>query len=590
MESVYFTKSIQLKDYPGVLADRFIRNWLIGLRESNPAILDMFRERDRKPYRDMLPWSGEFAGKYLIGAYYIYRITKDEALLAYIRTFLAELISCIDEDGYIGCFQKECHLSGAYSQTPEIRGSTWDAWSHYYIMYGLYLWSELCDAQMLMTAVERIAGCFLRTFYNPSFRILDMGSAEMNLAPLHIFVLLYKRTRNSAYLRFAEKMLADAADPEGGNYIGHAMSGLEYYQFPNARWEGLPAIRGIYALYECTRNSLYKKSAEHIFYSIQRTDIHNTGGFSTNEQAVGTPYLNGVIELCSVIAYNAFACDVLACTGDPGIADMLELSYYNAVLGSFSPSGKWCTYNTPMEGVKLSSSQSLVFQCRPGSPDLNSCSANAAQGIGMLSEWMVMQQEDTLYINYYGNYEAETLSGCRIAVTGDYLAGGEITVSVRDSAEKRLAFRIPSWADRTIVRYGDQEYVPAAGQYWFLSGGQPERTVRISFGHTVRMVKGGGEYAGKYSLYYGPVLYGADIACNQHVDFDKFPAVSQEDLAGRTPRQEADGRLLLKLGNGTVLCDFAHLGFTGSIYRTWFSIRKQKRRNESSCLSAEKNS
>ena len=40
------------------LAEGIARNWLIDLRRTNPAILDMFHERDLRPYRDLLPWSG----------------------------------------------------------------------------------------------------------------------------------------------------------------------------------------------------------------------------------------------------------------------------------------------------------------------------------------------------------------------------------------------------------------------------------------------------------------------------------------------------------------------------------------------------
>ena len=45
-----------------------IRNWLLTAPDSNPAMLAMFTDRERTPARDLLPWSGEFAGKYLTSA------------------------------------------------------------------------------------------------------------------------------------------------------------------------------------------------------------------------------------------------------------------------------------------------------------------------------------------------------------------------------------------------------------------------------------------------------------------------------------------------------------------------------------------
>ena len=98
---------------------------------------------------------------------------------------------------------------------------------------------------------------------------------------------------------------------------------------------------GIAALYECTGDKVYLDAARQIFYSILKTDVHNTGAFSTEESVLGTPFKNGNIEVCCVIAYNAFAAQLLSLLEDPYIADFLEISLYNAVLGSFSPTGRW---------------------------------------------------------------------------------------------------------------------------------------------------------------------------------------------------------------------------------------------------------
>ena len=57
--------------FRGLLGERIAaneRNWLLTAPASNPSMLQMFRDRDRTPPRDLLPWSGEFAGKYLTSA------------------------------------------------------------------------------------------------------------------------------------------------------------------------------------------------------------------------------------------------------------------------------------------------------------------------------------------------------------------------------------------------------------------------------------------------------------------------------------------------------------------------------------------
>src|SRR3954468_15749605 len=54
-------------------------HWLKVAPRSNPAMLDMFRDRDRLPLRDLVPWAGEFAGKYLTSAVQVYRCRRDAA-------------------------------------------------------------------------------------------------------------------------------------------------------------------------------------------------------------------------------------------------------------------------------------------------------------------------------------------------------------------------------------------------------------------------------------------------------------------------------------------------------------------------------
>jgi len=43
---------LRLAGETGKLLKKLTDNWLVGLRESNPAILDIFRDRDVKPSGD----------------------------------------------------------------------------------------------------------------------------------------------------------------------------------------------------------------------------------------------------------------------------------------------------------------------------------------------------------------------------------------------------------------------------------------------------------------------------------------------------------------------------------------------------------
>ena len=139
-----------------------------------------------------------------------------------------------------------------------------------------------------------------------------------------------------------------------------------------------------------------------LWWSIVKLDRHNNGGFSSGEQAQGNPYHPGAIETCCTVAWIAMSVDMLRMTGNSVVADELELSTLNQVLGYQHPSGKWCTYNTPMDGVRRKSVEEIAFQIRPGSEEINCCSANAPRGFGMIAQWALMSDGRGLVVNWYG--------------------------------------------------------------------------------------------------------------------------------------------------------------------------------------------
>ena len=70
----------EIRGWVGNYLENVTNQWLLPVPAANPAILEMFRDRDRRPLRDMRPWAGEFAGKYLTSAVQILRLTGDPRL------------------------------------------------------------------------------------------------------------------------------------------------------------------------------------------------------------------------------------------------------------------------------------------------------------------------------------------------------------------------------------------------------------------------------------------------------------------------------------------------------------------------------
>ncbi len=558
-----------LKEDTGALIKSITDKWLIGIRESNPAILDMFKERDIKPYRRFSAWSGEFAGKYITGAAYIYRITRDKALYDYVIKFIDEFVSLQADDGYLGCFSKDCRLTGVMPLEPGKPPRNWDAWSHYHCMYGLLLWYDITGNEEYFRCVERAAQLFLDKFYGKNPPLISIGSAETNLAVYHVFANLYRRTGKEEYLAFARYVEKDVESEGAGQYLKYALEGLPYYQCPKPRWESLHIILGYGEMYRITSDEKYKNALSQIFYSILETDVHNTGAFSTDEKATGNPYTNGNIETCCVVAYNALAIETFFLTRDVRILDFLERSHYNAVLGYYSPSGRWSTYHTPMEGVKEANFHTIGFQCRAGSPELNCCSVNAPRGVASVSDWFITEDKENLYLNFYGDMEVNTHRGERITVLGGYPSSGKVSVTVSGFV-RPINLRIPSWAKATVEVNGET-YIPKSGSYFEISPLSESIEIKIDFGFIPYLEKGGGDYEGKSCVYVGPILYGLDAADNNLSD-EAPEIIPLEYITSAMPQKQGDGSIKIILPDGRVLKDFYHLGVSGSWYTTWLPI------------------
>ena len=374
---------------------------------ANPAMLDMFRDRDRYPLRDMVPWAGEFAGKYLTSSVQILRLTGESDLRRHLGRFASELASLQAEDGYLGPWPRAFRLTG---KAPNRRGMrTWDAWGHYHAMLGLLLWHEESGSGQALECARGIGDLVCGKFLGRKGRgrrLVDTGSSEMNLAVIHSLCLLYRKIPEQRYLDMALQIAGEfgAKGPDGpaGDYLRTALAGEEFYATPKPRWESLHPIMGMAELYWLTGEVDYRTAFEHIWWSIVKLDRHNNGGFTSGEKAQGNPYHRAAIETCCTVAWLAMSVEMLRMTGSSVVADEIELATLNSGFGLHSRSGRWVTYNTPMDGVRNASAHDIVFQARAGSPELNCCSVNGPRALGMIGDWALMRERGGLVLNWYG--------------------------------------------------------------------------------------------------------------------------------------------------------------------------------------------
>ncbi|MFH1008478.1 MAG: beta-L-arabinofuranosidase domain-containing protein [Candidatus Latescibacterota bacterium] len=582
----------------GELASAITERWLLPLPLANPDMLEMFRNRNRKPSRNLLYFSSEFAGKYLTGAVQIYRLNHDERLKKHISWFVGELLALQAENGYLGPWPDDCQLTGNAPNSEGNSGKTWDAWGHYHIMLGLLFWYEQSGDKDVLESVIRIADLFCDMFLFGDRRMGPTGSEDANLAPIHAFCLLYEITGHRRYIDLSREIEKDFELPPtdgyfsgAGDYMRTALRGLEFYDISvphGRRWEGIHSVQGIGEMYFATGEEKYRSVFEHIWWSIVKLDRHNNGGFSSSEAATGNPYCKKPIETCATIAWMALSVDMLRMTGDSKAADELELSLLNSGIGLVSPSSRWWTYNTPMEGMRKSFTEDTLqaFHGRPGTSELSCCSTNGPRAIGLLSDWCIMTHENGLALNYFGECTMEAVlpSGNPVQMqqNTDYPASGEIacTISPRRKEEFAVNVRIPYWSARTVVKLNNE----------LIDGIMPGRyleikrrwekgdKIQVSLDMSLHYWYGERECEGKCSIFRGPIVLAYDTGFNNtgHEDVPRFDALNMVEKPATIdswfkPWQAwevttVDCRKI-------TLCDFASAGFVGYPDRTWFDVR-----------------
>lgn len=566
--------------FQGPLGQRINNNvdqWLLIAPESNPGMLDMFRVRDRKPVPQLVPWAGEFVGKYLLSAIPALRMTNDARLRSYVEHMIAALIETQAEDGYLGPFPAADRLR-----------SNWDLWGHYHIMLALLMWNrETGDAKALDAAV-RAADLVCKTYLNTDRRVIDAGSHEMNMAIIHSLGELYRLTGRENYLQMMREIEKDWE--KAGDYVRTGASGMPFYQIPRPRWESLHDLQGIVELYRITGDPVYKKAFMNLWRGIAEFDRHPSGSFSTGEQAVGNPYQEGAIETCCTTAWCALSVDMLKLTGDPRVADELEISLWNSVLGSQHPCGRWWTYNTPVNGAREASAHTIVFQSRAGTPELNCCSVNAPRGIGFITEWGIVQDATGVLVNFYGPCQmtATLPNGSPLQLTQEtsYPCDGKIaiTLHVPEPSKFMLRLRVPQWSRKTEVKLnGENCSAPGTiqrGTYFAV-----ERTwkngdkLELNLDMTPRHWAGALARANRAALYAGPLLMTFDPHYNS-MDTTDVPPIDVSKLQiepATASNTQAPGsfspikmwKVATADGKSVVLCDFASAGAHGNDYAAW---------------------
>ena len=545
-------------------------------------ILGFFRN-----HNDNNDWRGEYWGKWVTAAALAYACQPSAEPLARIEGVVQGLIQTQDADGYLGTYDREHRLT------------VWDVWCRKYVLLGLMAAYDLTGDQTVLQAACRQADNLIDELDRRKIKLVDVGvdvlQGVAHSSILEPIAVLYQRTGNQKYLRFAKSIIAQwnapsKGAPQGTHLMENALAGRA--PLPNHAYAIMSCFEGICELYRATGDRQYLHAAVRFGQSVRKYERMIDGSVSNHELFCGgaraqTEMIEKPQETCATVTWIKLCAQLLRLTGDPIWADEMELSLYNAMVGAMTPDGEWFCYFTPLTGERVPSfipHSDLNLSC---------CVANAPRGLLLTPRWAVMTAKHGPVVNFYGpgtaTVELSDRSTVRLVQETDYPAEDRVKLTITPAGKRRftLSLRIPAWSQRTTLSVNGEDQPCEPGKYVKLNrqwapGDQVALTLDLR-GRAVPAPSG----APQLALMRGPILLALDnrfvpaqdlavwLAANAEGMVQLQPCASKPAwaaLAFEAPFEVHPSHFFGRYTTNLVLCDFASAGNAWSatnLYRVW---------------------
>ncbi len=453
-----------------------------GHQVSNPALWAMFVEQFRLQLdSDNGGWRGEFYGKMMRGACWIYKYTKNEKLYRTLESTVRYLLSCQEESGRIS----------SYKQDKEFQ--YWDMWCRKYVLLGCQYFYEICKDEELkaeiIAALNRHLDYIIDHIGEGEGKIDILDSTTHNpwtwgalnsSSILEPVVRQYWLTGNKKYLDFASYIVKRGGS-KWGNIYELAVEGVKApYEYPVTKaYEATSFFEGVLEYYRATGDEDAKRAFVNFMAKVVETDLtvigcsgctHELFDHSSLVQTEVNEHVKQ--ETCVTVTLMKAFYQALSLTGEAKYAEAMERSGYNAMLGSVNfnkiaslPNDNEFTvahevekafpHLRLIEGYTFDSYSPLYkdkrarrvggFQKTPGGASYGCCACIGASGIAVMPISSVMLAKDGIVINHYMNGTFVS-GGVTVEMSTEYPYGEKIAIKVHTGAPVSfaLSLRIPS--------------------------------------------------------------------------------------------------------------------------------------------------
>jgi DUF1680 family protein len=473
-------------------------------------------------------WADSDLYKWLEAASWLLAGRDDAGLRERVDAAIALVEAAQAPDGYVDTF---------YAGRPAER------WSDLQRRHELYCLGHLLQAAVAhhratggerLLRVARRAADLACTLFGPGpgqRPDLD-GHPGIELA----LVELHRETAERRYLELARHFV----EARGRGRLSGGRLGAAYYvdHAPLRALEQVAghAVRALYYLAGATDLYLEDgdptrlRALERLWTRMVQRQLYVTGGLGARREAeafgddLELPGRRACSETCAAVASVLWSQRLLAATGAPRHADLIEWTLLNALLAGWSLDGREYFYENPLEDDGRHRRRSW-FECA-------CCPPNLLRLVAALPALLYGLGEDTVHVHQYASSRARLEVGGRpveLRQRTRYPWDGEVELVVEARGELGLALRVPGWCGSGAALSVNGEPVRAPlvpGTSVELRGAwRPGDRVALSLPMPVRCLRGHPrlrDAAGRVALARGPLLY-----CLEGVD---HPGVNLEDV------------------------------------------------------------
>ncbi|MBP3704492.1 MAG: glycoside hydrolase family 127 protein [Clostridia bacterium] len=490
---------------------RYVEDFQLLRPDLWKRFVQQFREHPDTDYG----WRGEYWGKMMRGACFVYTYTQNADLYNTLADTVRDMMTTMEENGRISSYPEDIQFDG------------WDMWCRKYVLLGMQYFLEICTDEALRRAVIdsmcRQMGhitAHLGEGRMPVPKASNFWRGLNSSSILEPVVRLYSLTGEQKYLDFA-KHIVDCGGTDVANIFEYALQdNFMPYQYPVTKaYEMTSCFEGLLEYYRITGEENYKTAVINFANRILETDFtvigscgctHELFDHSTVRQANTN---NGEImqETCVTVTLMKFFYQVHLLTGDPKFADAFEISLYNAYLGAVNTEKvieplirrdhpDWIAEPLPFDsyspltagtrgngigGLKIMSDMHY-YGC---------CACIGSAGIGLVPKMQLLTAKDGFALNLFiaGSVQTETPAGQKavFTLTTDYPKSGHVSVQLTLEHPEAFTLRVrnPQWSRTTAVTVNGESIEAAPGYITLSRTWQNGDTVELSLDLHVEAIR-----------------------------------------------------------------------------------------------------